>query len=41
VNISDVAKSSAHSVQEVEKASREVNSAASRLAGLVNEFRTN
>jgi methyl-accepting chemotaxis protein len=41
VNISDVAKSSAHSVQEVEKASREVNTAATRLSGLVNEFRTN
>jgi len=41
VNISDVAKSSAHSVQEVEKASRELNQAAGRLAGLVNEFRTN
>jgi len=40
VNISDVAKSSAHSVQEVEHASREVNSAASRLSELVNEFRT-
>jgi methyl-accepting chemotaxis protein len=40
VNISDVAKSSAHSVQEVEKASREVNTAASRLSALVNEFRT-
>jgi methyl-accepting chemotaxis protein len=41
VNISDVAKGSAHSVQEVEKASRELNQAAGRLAGLVNEFRTN
>lgn len=41
VNISDVAKSSAHSVQEVEKTSRELSDAASRLAGLVNEFRTN
>ena len=40
VNISDVAKSSAHSVQEVDKASRELNQAASRLAALVNEFRT-
>jgi methyl-accepting chemotaxis protein len=41
VNISDVAKSSAHSVQEVEKTSRELSDAATRLAGLVNEFRTN
>jgi methyl-accepting chemotaxis protein len=40
VNISDVAKSSAHSVQEVDKTSRELNDAATRLAGLVNEFRT-
>jgi methyl-accepting chemotaxis protein len=40
VNISDVAKSSSHSVQEVERASRELSSAASKLSGLVNEFRT-
>ncbi|MDB6062432.1 MAG: hypothetical protein JWM78_2535 [Verrucomicrobiaceae bacterium] len=40
VNISDVARSSAHSVQEVEKTSRELSDAAGRLAGLVNEFRT-
>jgi len=40
VNISDVAKSSAHSVHEVERASHEVNTAASRLSALVNEFRT-
>jgi len=40
VNISDVAKSSSHSVQEVERASRELSAAASKLAGLVNEFRT-
>ncbi|MFT3929482.1 MAG: methyl-accepting chemotaxis protein [Spongiibacteraceae bacterium] len=40
VNISDVAKSSAYSVQEVDKTSRELNDAASRLASLVNEFRT-
>jgi methyl-accepting chemotaxis protein len=40
VNISDVAKSSSHSVQEVERASRELTAAASKLAGLVNEFRT-
>ncbi len=40
VNISDVAKSSAHSVQEVDKTSRELNDTASRLASLVNEFRT-
>ena len=40
VNISDVAKSSAYSVQEVDKTSREVNDAAGRLANLVNEFRT-
>lgn len=40
VNISDVAKSSAHSVQQVDKTSRELNDTATRLAGLVNEFRT-
>ncbi len=40
VNISDVAKSSAHSVQEVDKTSRELNDTASRLSSLVNEFRT-
>jgi methyl-accepting chemotaxis protein len=40
VNISDVAKRSEHSVQSVERASREVSSAAGRLADLVNEFRT-
>jgi methyl-accepting chemotaxis protein len=40
VNISDVAKSSSHSVQEVEQASRELSAAATRLSGLVNEFRT-
>jgi methyl-accepting chemotaxis protein len=41
VNISDVARSSAHSVQEVERTSRELSNAATRLSGLVNEFRTN
>jgi methyl-accepting chemotaxis protein len=41
VNISDVAKSSAHSVQEVERTSRELSNAATRLSALVNEFRTN
>ncbi len=40
VNISDVAKSSAHSVQEVEHASRDLMTAANKLSGLVNEFRT-
>jgi methyl-accepting chemotaxis protein len=40
VNISDVAKSSSHSVQEVEQASRELSAAATRLSALVNEFRT-
>jgi methyl-accepting chemotaxis protein len=40
VNISDVAKSSSHSVQEVERASRELMAAANKLSGLVNEFRT-
>ncbi len=40
VNISDVAKRSEHSVQSVERAAREVNSSAGRLAELVNEFRT-
>ena len=40
VNISDVAKSSEHSVGEVETASRELRSAAAKLTGLVNEFRT-
>jgi len=40
VNISDVARSSAHSVQEVDKTSRELNDAAGKLANLVNEFRT-
>src|SRR5690606_7804116 len=40
VNISDVARSSAHSVQEVDGASREVNSSAAKLTALVNEFRT-
>jgi methyl-accepting chemotaxis protein len=40
VNISDVAKSSSHSVQEVERASRDLTTAATKLAGLVNEFRT-
>jgi methyl-accepting chemotaxis protein len=40
VNISDVAKSSEHSVGEVESASRDVRNAAAKLTGLVNEFRT-
>src|SRR5690606_20421056 len=40
VNISDVAKSSEHSVGEVEAASREVRSEASKLTALVSEFRT-
>lgn len=40
VNISDVAKGSEHSVQEVEKASRELKQTAERLAALVNEFTT-
>jgi len=40
VNISDVAKSSEHSVGEVEAASRELRNAASKLTALVNEFRT-
>jgi len=40
VNISDVAKSSEHSVQDVERASNELTKLASRLGGLVNEFRT-
>ncbi len=40
VNISDVARQSESSVQSVERAAREVNSSAGRLADLVNEFRT-
>ena len=40
VAISDVARSSAHSVQEVERTSRELSDAASKLSALVNEFRT-
>ncbi|HET8710759.1 MAG TPA: methyl-accepting chemotaxis protein, partial [Spongiibacteraceae bacterium] len=40
VNISDVAKSSVHSVQEVNNMCRELNDTAARLAKLVNEFRT-
>jgi methyl-accepting chemotaxis protein len=39
VNISDVAKSSEHSVGEVEIASRELRSEASKLTALVSEFR--
>jgi methyl-accepting chemotaxis protein len=39
VNISDVAKSSEHSVGEVEVASRELRSEASKLTALVSEFR--
>lgn len=40
VNISDVAKSSEHSVEEVDKASNELKEAASRLAAIVGEFTT-
>jgi methyl-accepting chemotaxis protein len=40
VNISDVAKSSEHSVGEVEVASRELRTEASKLTALVSEFRT-
>lgn len=40
VNISDVARSSEHSVQEVESASLELKQSAQRLAALVNEFTT-
>lgn len=40
VNISDVAKSSAHAVEQVDRTSRELNDTAGRLAKLVNEFRT-
>ncbi len=40
VNISDVAKSSEHSVREIDKASRELKQSAQRLAALVGEFRT-
>jgi methyl-accepting chemotaxis protein len=40
VKISDVAKDSEISVQEVEHASNELTKLATRLGGLVNEFRT-
>ena len=40
VNISDVAKSSEHSVEEVDRASTELKESASRLAQMVGEFRT-
>lgn len=40
VNISDVAKSSEHSVQEVDKASNELKESAGRLATIVGEFTT-
>ncbi|MFA7555523.1 MAG: HAMP domain-containing methyl-accepting chemotaxis protein [Spongiibacteraceae bacterium] len=40
VNISDVAKSSEHSVEEVDKASSELKDAANKLAAMVREFRT-
>lgn len=39
VNISDVAKSSEHSVEEVDRASSELKQAADRLANLVGEFK--
>lgn len=40
VNISDVAKSSEHSMTEVDRASSELMDAANRLAAMVNEFTT-
>ncbi len=40
VNISDVAKSSEHSVEEVDRASTELKESANRLANMVGEFRT-
>lgn len=40
VNISDVAKSSEHSVQEVDQASTELKESAGRLATIVREFTT-
>ncbi|WP_101758522.1 methyl-accepting chemotaxis protein [Oceanicoccus sp. KOV_DT_Chl] len=40
VNISDVAKSSEHSVEEVDRASTELKESANRLAQMVGEFRT-
>jgi methyl-accepting chemotaxis protein len=40
VNISDVSKSSEHSVGKVEQASDELNEAANRLATMVGEFKT-
>lgn len=40
VNISDVAKSSEHSVEEVDRASTELMEAANRLADMVGEFHT-
>ena len=40
VNISDVAKSSEHSVEEVDQASTELKEAANRLAKMVGEFTT-
>ena len=41
VNISDVAKSSEHSVAEVDQASTELKETSSRLSNMVNEFKTN
>ena len=40
VNISDVAKSSEHSVSEIDQASSQLKDVSNRLAGLVNEFKT-
>ena len=40
VNISDVAKSSEHSVAEVDQASNELKETSSRLSHMVNEFKT-
>lgn len=40
VNISDVAKASEHSVEEVDRASSELKEAANRLASMVGEFVT-
>lgn len=40
VNISDVAKSSEHSVAEVDQASNELKETSGRLAHMVNEFKT-
>ena len=40
VNISDVAKSSEHSVAEIDQASSQLKDVSNRLASLVNEFKT-